>query len=152
VSTGRLEAIWIKRVRRGPMDAVDQAQLVAGQGLAGNANQDGRRQVTIIEREVFEQLRESLGEDVEPRMRRANLMVSGVRLEGARGRILRLGACRILLHGETRPCNLMEETRPGLLAALDPHWRGGAYGEVLDGGTIRIGDPAALESPASVKR
>jgi hypothetical protein len=38
---GLLEAIWIKGMRRGPMDAVESALLRAGQGILGNANQDG---------------------------------------------------------------------------------------------------------------
>ncbi len=40
---GTLEAIWLKRVRGGPMDPVASAELVAGRGLVGNANQGGRR-------------------------------------------------------------------------------------------------------------
>ena len=33
----------------------------------------------------------------------------------------------------------MDESHPGLLKALDPEWRGGVYGEVLDGGEITLG-------------
>ena len=55
-TSGTLEAIWIKRMKRGPMDSVEMATLEKGVGLMGNANQGGRRQVTIIEREVWERL------------------------------------------------------------------------------------------------
>jgi MOSC domain-containing protein YiiM len=147
-SPGRLEAIWIKRARRGPMDAQASATLVAGEGLMGNANQGGTRQVTIIEKEVFERLRGTLSPGVQPAMRRANLMVSGVRLEESRFHILRVGSCTIELRGETRPCERMDEAHPGLRAALEKGWGGGVFGRVIQGGEIRVGDPVSLE-PAS---
>ena len=54
--TGQLEAIWVKRMKRGPMDPLERATCVAGRGLAGNANQGGRRQVTIFSKETWERL------------------------------------------------------------------------------------------------
>jgi len=39
---GRLEQVWIKRFRRGPMDPVRQAELRAGRGLVGNAANGGK--------------------------------------------------------------------------------------------------------------
>jgi MOSC domain-containing protein YiiM len=148
-ASGRLEAIWIKRAKRGPMDPVRSATLARERGIAGNANQGGTRQVTVIESEVFESLRATLDPKVDPTMRRANLMVSGVRLAGSRGCTLRIGACTIELVGETRPCERMDEALPGLRGALEPDWRGGAYGRVLDGGEIRVGDEVRLEAPAA---
>ena len=142
-TSGRLEAIWIKRMKRGPMDPVGSAAVVADRGIVGNADQGGRRQVTVIEREVFDRIRDTLT-DAEPAMRRANLMVSGVRLEETRGRILSVGDVRIHIQGETRPCELMDEQCPGLTAALRVPWNGGVYGTVLEDGEVRVGDPVSL--------
>ena len=54
--------------------------------------------------------------------------------------MIRLGNVRIQLRGETRPCERMDEACDGLRNALDPEWRGGAFGVVLDDGTISVGD------------
>ena len=142
---GALEAIWIKRVHRGPMDPLPRANLVAGQGLVGNADQGRRRQVTIIEREVWDALMAEVGGGLPPSARRANLMISGVPLAGSRGRVLRIGGCRIRIRGETKPCEQVEAAHPGLRAAMFPDWRGGAFGEVLDDGEIAVGDPVTWD-------
>ena len=82
-----------------------------------------------------------------PAARRANLLVSGLDLEGSRGRVLCVGASRIRVHGETRPCYRMDEAAAGLQAALEPEWRGGVYGEVVVSGDIEVGDAVAWEAP-----
>jgi MOSC domain-containing protein YiiM len=143
---GRLEAIWIKRHRRGPMDPRPAATLVAGEGISGNTNQGGRRQVTIIEREAWERHMAVLGADVDPSARRANLMVSGLGLAGSRGRTLRIGECRLEIAGETKPCERMDEAFPGLREVMWSDWGGGAFARVLVGGTITVGDVVAWEN------
>lgn len=144
---GSLEAIFRKRMRRGPMDALPSAELVPGDGLVGNADLRTKRQVTLIEAELWQRVRDELGvPDLDPRLRRANLLVRGVPLAESRGRVLRVGPARLLVHGETRPCKLMEDGHPGLQAALEPEWRGGVYAEVLDGGPIAVGDEVSWEA------
>lgn len=140
MNKGRLRAIWIKRAKLGPMDAVDRAELIAARGIVGNAIQGGRRQVTIIEEEIWQNLMKELKVDLSPRVRRANLMVRGIALANTRGRVLRIGECRIRIFGETRPCERMDEALQGLREAMKPNWGGGAFGEVLNDGQISIGD------------
>src|SRR5688572_33123299 len=106
---GEIVAIWIKRFKRGPMDPVSEAEAVEGRGLKDNANQGGKRQVTIIDESRWREAEEELGFEVDPRLRRANLMLRGVDLERTNGRLLRLGDCVVRIYGETTPCNEMEE-------------------------------------------
>lgn len=145
VAKGTLEAIWIKRSKGGPMDPVTEVRALENRGLTGNADQGGHRQITVIERESIEAAGEELGSVVDPRFRRANLMVSGLALQESRGRILRIGELRLEVRGETRPCERMDQALPGLRRALRPDWRGGVYGVVLDDATIRVDDPVRWE-------
>lgn len=142
---GRLEAIWIKRAHRGPMDPAAEATLVAGRGIVGNADQGRFRQVTLIEREVWDRLMDELDGSIDPSARRANLMVSGVPLVESRERVLRIGSCRVRIRGATRPCERLDEALDGLREAMIPDWGGGAFGEVLDDGMIRVGDAVSFE-------
>jgi MOSC domain-containing protein YiiM len=140
MNKGQLQKIWIKRMKRGPMDSVESARIVAGRGIVGNANQGGRRQITLIEAEVWRRLMEHLNADLLPSTRRANLLVQNFDLSGSRGRVLRVGECRIRIFGETKPCERMDEAFKGLKDVMYGEWRGGAFGEALDDGEIRCGD------------
>lgn len=142
---GRLERIWLKRMKGGPMDPQARATLVAGRGLLGNANQGGKRQVTILAKETWERITSGLAEAPDAAARRANLLVSGVDLVNARGRVLRIGGHRIRIYGETRPCEQMEAAAPGLQSGLSEPWGGGVFGEVLDDGDIAVGDAVVIE-------
>ena len=141
----KLEQIWIKRVHRGPMDPATRARVVAGKGIVGNANQGGKRQVTIVSNKHWTDVTAPLGDTPDPRLRRANLLVSDIDFSDAYGKILKIGKVRVRIYGETRPCEQMEAAVPGLRDAMSVPWGGGAHGEVLDDGEIAVGDSVTLE-------
>ncbi len=137
----RLERIWIKRRRRAPTVDVPRATLIAGSGIDGNADRGGRRQVTILSAERWAEIMAELGANIDPLVRRANLLVSEIDLAESRGRILRVGCCVLRVRGETRPCERMDEALPGLREAMRARWGGGVFAEVVTGGGIAAGDP-----------
>ena len=108
-------------------------------GLADGAKQE--RQVTVISAERWREVMAGLGTDIDPSARRANVLVSDLDLAESGGKILDVGGCKLRIHGETKPCDLMDEALPGLKDALAPDWGGGCHGEVLEGGQITVGDP-----------
>ena len=127
------------------MDPQLTAALEADHGLMGNADVGGRRQVTLLSQERWDELITTLGISLDPQARRANIILSGIDLENSRGRTLLIGRCRLRVGGETRPCELMEQAASGLQSAMRERWGGGAFAEVLEGGQIAVGDVALWE-------
>ena len=127
------------------MDAAACATLVEGQGVAGSVGRSKRRQVTLIERENWDQCMKDLESSADPKGRRANIMLSGIKLARTRGRVLIVGGTRLAIGGELTPCERMDEVVPGLQAAMKPEWRGGVFAQVLDGGEISVGDAVQWE-------
>ena len=123
--------------------------------MQGSVGRSRRRQVTLLAREAWNSATAVVGLDPGAASRRANILVSGIELARTRGRVLMIGSCRILVGGELTPCERMDEAAPGLRRALETDWRGGVFGEVLDGGIVRVGDRVEWEtdsmprSPAS---
>ena len=101
--------------------------------------------MTVVSREAWEDACRQIDVDAPWTTRRANLLVSSVELADTRGKILRVGGCRLLIHGETRPCERMEAAMPGLRQAMAKDWRGGVYCEALDDGIIAVDDAVSIE-------
>ncbi|HYF46222.1 MAG TPA: MOSC domain-containing protein [Acidimicrobiales bacterium] len=140
---GRLERIWIKPAARAPMTPVDAAEL-GPKGLLGNAEQGRRNPLTVLSAERWHRAEAELGTELDPELRRANLLVSGIDLVDARGEVLTIGRAQLTIGRECTPCRLMDDQHPGLMDALRADWGGGAYATVLTPGPIQVGDPVAL--------
>ncbi|MCR6110805.1 MOSC domain-containing protein [Bacillus sp. A301a_S52] len=141
---GELKAIWIKKGKRGVMEPVELGTLIKHEGLLHNADQGGKRQVTIISEERWTQLMDEFTTKLDPSARRANLMVTGIDLTHSKGKRLHIGPTIIEIHGETKPCSRMDDALAGLKDAMTVNWNGGAYGVVVTGGDIKLGDSVQL--------
>ncbi|MFN3241942.1 MAG: MOSC domain-containing protein [Planctomycetota bacterium] len=147
---GTVEAVFLRPSARTPVRSVDAANVLAGIGIEGDHAGGGKRQITILSREAWQQACRELGKELDPSIRRANVLVSGVDLAATIGSTLRIGDVVIDVNGETRPCELMDDDgRVGLCATLQPDRRGGVHGIVREGGSLRVGDPVVVEPPGA---
>jgi MOSC domain-containing protein YiiM len=144
---GRVTNIYLRPSARTPMREVSSAEACAGAGLEGDHVRGGNRQISLLERESWQAALQELGrENLPPRGRRANVVVEGFSLAAAFGRRIRVGECVIDVVAELAPCKLMEDVTPGLMQALSPACRGGAYGRIVTGGRIEVGATVELLS------
>jgi MOSC domain-containing protein YiiM len=131
-----------------PMQSVPAVEAVAGKGLVGdrkfrNASHPKKdtpeREITLIESEAIEAVNRDYVLRLDPIETRRNILTSGIALNHLVGREFSVG--EVLLRGIMlcEPCKHVEKlTRPGVMRAL-VH-RGGLRAQILQGGTIRIGD------------
>lgn len=148
--SGVLTGIARRAASREPMELLDRCAVTVEAGVASDfRGRPGARQVTVLSQEAWRAANEELGrtgdELLDWRVRRANLLVTGLDLAETRGRRLRIGdEVELEITGETVPCERMEEQQAGLLRALAPDWRGGVTARVVRGGSLAKGDPVRL--------
>ncbi|MFD7746362.1 MOSC domain-containing protein [Streptomyces sp. NPDC059698] len=114
------------------------------------------RQVHLMHEELFAELALK-GYDVSAGRLGENITTAGVDLLGLpTGALLRLGAEAVLeVTGLRNPCAKINDFREGLLGevfSLDPvsggfTFKAGVMAVVLNGGTVRPGDPVEIELP-----
>lgn len=143
--TGLVTRIFLRPSARTPVKKVERTVAYPGAGLEGDHAGGGNRQVTLISEEGWRAACAELGHELSPGLRRANLVVEGMDLSAAIGKVLAIGPCRIRVIAETRPCRLMDDAALGLQRALDPDGRAGVYGRVVEGGPIQVGDAVRTE-------
>jgi MOSC domain-containing protein YiiM len=141
--TGRIAGIAIKPEHYAPMQEVAEAR-VGDSGIEGSAWATTVRRVTLLFAEQWTEVQRELGVEIPWLLRRANVLVSGVHPRDIMKRQIRLGEVELLIHGETKPCERMDEAHPGLRAALRPDLRGGVYGSVVQAGRIAVGDTVTV--------
>ncbi|AXU19765.1 MOSC domain-containing protein [Novosphingobium sp. THN1] len=154
--SGRLEGIARHDRPSGPIETLDHVSVTRELGVRGDLRgairpgKSGRRQISLIEAESWDaalaDLKLSADQLLPWHVRRANLLVHGIRLPREAGKIIAIGkSLRIETTCECDPCSRMDQILPGLKLALMPDWRGGVLGRVLTDGEIAIGDEVRIE-------
>ena len=147
--TGRLLHIHVTPAKSQPMQPLETARLIPGQGIEGDRYALGTgtysvkpgvdRQVTLIEAEMLARVAADNGHEISMDEHRRNLTVEGVPLQHLVGMRFRVG--ETLLEGVriNQPCkylNLM--LKRDVYMAL---WnRSGLNAKVIEGGEIQPGD------------
>jgi len=139
-----------------PMQPLQEVEAVAGKGLAGDRyllnvgtyskRASPHRQVTLMETEVFTALKRDHDIELSYNESRRNLITRGVPLPHLVGEVFYVGPVKFrgLLINE--PCAYFEKlvSKPGIEAAL--LHRSGINAEVLEGGTLHVGDKVTYVS------
>ncbi len=124
---------------------VKRFELIADVGIkqnGGNRNygNNGRRQVSLIERE---QLREHAADLAKPYFSpgqvRANIETEGIKLVALIGSNISIGKTKLQIIEARTPCNKMDKISPGLRKKMENE-KQGVLAEVIQSGIIQEGD------------
>ena len=139
-----VEAIHVGDERVPGLRPVESVTVLAGKGLVGDRHfcPEGAtpgQALTLVEAEEVERVGLAPGES------RRQLTVRGVRLNDLVGKRFRVGAIECVGVELCEPCRHLESmTRPGIIKDL-VH-RAGLNADVLNDGTIAVGDAVTLLS------
>jgi MOSC domain-containing protein YiiM len=138
----KVEAINIGPERGAELGPVESVQAVAGCGLEGDRHfrPDGQRPggaITLVEAESLEDV------GLTGAQSRRQVVTRGVRLNDLVGKRFKVGDVECLGVELCEPClHLQSLTRPGIIDEL-VH-RAGLNADILNSGTISVGDPVTV--------
>lgn len=135
--------------------SVPTANAIEGKGLDGDryANLEGsfsrfdgkRRHLSIIAKETIEKVRDEHNLTLPPGHHRRNVVVEGIELNSLLGKTLQLGDIRVRVDSPCAPCAYLEKkTQPGVLSAFKAAGGAGVRAEILESGTISVGDTISI--------
>ena len=158
---GVVASIFIAAEPEAPMRPVDEVEAVEGVGLQGDRYSvregryrkhvgDASRDVTLFEQEAVEAVQRDYSIDLEPHDMRRNVMTTGVALNHLVGREFTVGDVRLRGVKLCEPCAHLEQLAGKPVRTPLKH-RGGLRAQIVEGGTIRVGDQVQLASPRDVQ-
>ena len=153
MTIGKVVGIFIAQKQGEQTVLVDQVHVVPGLGIEGDryfnkpANPGGEartgREITLIELEAIESLRNDSGIPITPDQTRRNLITSGIALNDLVGQLFFVGNVQLRGVRLCEPCQyLADRTDPRILKAM-AH-RGGLRADIITQGNIHITDAITI--------
>ncbi|MFB6107681.1 MAG: MOSC domain-containing protein [Haloplanus sp.] len=148
--TGTVLAIHVAPASAAPMESRSSVAAVAGRGLRGDRYFDGEgtfsdhpgggRDLTLVEAEALDAVEREVGLSLDFDAHRRNFTTRGVALNHLVGETFRVGDVRCRGVRLCEPCaHLASLTGEDVVDPLTH--RGGLRADVVEGGTVRAGDP-----------
>ena len=123
---------------------VEKIELLSSKGVVGDRhfheNNDVKSQVTLIESENIDYYNNKFKTDYSYIDFRRNVVTKGIQLNDLVGKKLLIGNVEVQGRDLSRPCKHLEETLKGQDIIKEFLRRGGLRCEILNSGTIIIGD------------
>ncbi|WP_224449882.1 MOSC domain-containing protein [Haloprofundus salilacus] len=157
-----VETIFVTAEDSAPMEELDSVDAVEG-GLSGDRYQTGRGyyspydvcEVTLIEAEAIDEIREEFGIDLTDGRHRRNVVTRDVEVHDLLHSTFRVGDALLRGTRPRPPCAHVEQVadEEGVAQALKNR-RGGICADVVEPGTIRAGDELEIveEDPQMMGR
>lgn len=150
MSPGIVEAVHIAPEAEATVVSRESIEAVAGRGLRGDRYfretgtftglEGGGRHLTLIETEAVSAIEAEAGISLDPGEHRRNVTTSNVALNHLVGRDFRIGEARCTGVRLCEPCSHLQSlTDESEIVSALLH-RGGLRADIVDGGTIRVGD------------
>ncbi|HWJ10711.1 MAG TPA: MOSC domain-containing protein [Nocardioides sp.] len=139
-----VEDIHVAKASRLPMQSKDAVEVEAGRGIVGDRYHGTRhRHVTVQSRETLDEAAEVFGSEVPSGLTRRNITIDHGVVPRDPGALIRVGDVLLEVVRVAAPCKLLDDAiGAGAQGAL--RRRAGTVFRVLEGGTIRVGDPVDL--------
>lgn len=146
MSEATVVAIFTAPEKHLPLVAHDEVSAIAGQGLEGDRyfNADGwdepKRELTLVELEAIDAANRDYDLGLAPEDMRRQIVTKGVALNHLVDREFTVGNVRCRGIKLNEPCNHLRKLADKPLIKPMIH-RGGLRAQILESGTIRVGDP-----------
>ena len=141
---GKIEAINITNINKKNTFYVNQATLEKGKGIINDRYygnfKEKKEQVTLINLEEINNFNKQIGQKIEPKDFRRNIIISGINLNELIDKKIKINKVTLKIHEICQPCKYLEDKLKisGLVKKLLN--KSGVRAEIITSGYLSVGD------------